>query len=832
MFVPATAIAQASCSTQQEVQTFSSQPSTSDQTPSQWQNDYGTYINLINETSDEDNEDDLYSAIIASIEDTTRPKEHIPISQILSELSDKIDNLQVCKFNINRSAVLDGAIRGFRRLSYDPNKKMSIKFSDDRGTTEEAVDLGGPRREFLHLLMEALAESDMFEGPEGHLNLALISSAVREDRYFIAGRAVAVSLVHGGPPPCFLSRTLFACIAEGPDACRPVLEDITDMELYSKLKQVSEAKTLEELQQFTEPLTDYLANAGCLRHLTSLVDKDQLLEDVLMFQVVQRVRGPLERFSDGLKTLGVLQKIKHHPEAFRPVLCYSPGTLTAEIMDDLFDIRWSEMGSNNRANENRVVAYWRDYLQDAEEEEGPAKLGDILSFATGCHVVPPIGFSPKPSLEFQRGRYPIANTCVNCLRIPLHQSYEDFKSNMDFAIQNTQQILNILIDISCPRSARRERYFSIAGAPGLPTARTGQHDPGRHLRTSNRGFTFSGVQSGSPRPEEEPKVFPRPGSSKTPEKRLSHPGARFNSCIRSHRRPLRPPGTLNCPPGPSTARRDPQSAHRDPQPPPPPPPGIQDSLLSTMQSLVGSLSAIDARLKALENSGHPPASAPSPVPAQPQFPQMFPPLQPAAFPAQLAAPPAQAVQPAPQSTLASAVPTPALDLSIGEFVVAFGIHRDVICSVYPDRRLQLDGYLALIGDLNLKYGRNRLQGSASPLSVHPSDPPSKAISQKGGPGWFKEILKIHPSTPVDVPALASELSCLPDQVFVDHLITGLSQGFRAPRGHKRASRSPAPPQPGQQMQADRHRDAKQQPIRKRSIRMDRHSSLQVRAFCE
>ncbi|KAE8300718.1 G2/M phase-specific E3 ubiquitin-protein ligase [Larimichthys crocea] len=438
VYAPATAVAQASCSTQQKAQASSSQPSTRDQTPSQCQNDYGTYIDLIHETSDEDNDDDLYSAIIASIEDQTQPKEDIPISQILNELSDKIDSLQVCKFNINRSAVLDGAIRGFRRLSYDPNKKMSVKFSDDRGTTEEAVDLGGPRREFLRLLMETLAESDMFEGPEGHLNLALSSSAVREDRYFIAGRAIAVSLVHGGPPPCFLSRTLFACIAEGPDGCRPVLEDITDMELYSKLKQISEAKTLEELRQFTEPLTDYLATAGCLRHLTSLVDKDKLLEDVLMFQVVQRVRGPLERFSDGLGTLGVLQKIKHHPEAFRPVLCYSPGTLTAEIMDHLFAIRWSEMGSNNRAHENRVVAYWRDYLQDAEEDEGPPKLGDILSFATGCDVMPPIGFSPKPSLEFQRGRYPIANTCVNCLRIPLHQSYEDFKSNMDFAIRNTQ----------------------------------------------------------------------------------------------------------------------------------------------------------------------------------------------------------------------------------------------------------------------------------------------------------------------------------------------------------------------------------------------------------
>lgn len=107
-----------------------------------------------------------------------QPKEHIPIAKILRELGEKIDNLQVCKFNINRSAVLDGAIRGFRQLSYDPNKMMSIKFSDDRGTTEEAVDLSGPRPELLRLLMESLAESDMFEGPKGRLNLALSSSGV------------------------------------------------------------------------------------------------------------------------------------------------------------------------------------------------------------------------------------------------------------------------------------------------------------------------------------------------------------------------------------------------------------------------------------------------------------------------------------------------------------------------------------------------------------------------------------------------------------------------------------------------------------------------------
>lgn len=46
------------------------------------------------------------------------------------------------------------------------------------------------------------------------------------------------------------------------------------------------------------------------------------------------------------------------------------------------------------------------------------------------------------------------------------------------------------------------------------------------------------------------------------------------------------------------------------------------------------------------------------------------------------------------------------DLSIGEFLIAFGLFREIICSVYPERRKELNDYLALIGDLNLRYGRN------------------------------------------------------------------------------------------------------------------------------
>ncbi|XP_029927907.1 uncharacterized protein LOC115373572 [Myripristis murdjan] len=347
------------------------------------------------------------------------------------------------------------------------------------------------------------------------------------------------------------------------------------------------------------------------------------------------------------------------------------------------------------------------------------------------------------------------------------------------------------------------------------------------------------------------------------------------------------------------------------------------ALTSTLQSLVNSMNAIDARLQCLEN-----AQASSSSSAMFSVPPLLHPPAPVMAPAPVPQPSSSfATAPdVPQHSLASAVPAPTIgrpyvpfganisprlrskilqgkdinlislilpspecgnkissgenftaviksadprlarDLSIGEFVVAFGIYRDVICSVYPERRQELDSYLALIGDLNLRYGKNifyqyhkgfsskaalyiaqanirlnwsvldtellvmlvggaqavackncgntghseslcplvpffpqersafpaannepsslqkektdsrgrkQLQGRAPPLCVPSQVSPSAAESP-----WFKDLLKIHPSTPINVPALASELSSHPDSVFVDHLLSGLSQGFR------------------------------------------------------
>lgn len=407
------------------------------------EDEYSSYLTLVTAINDSSSEDEEISqAIIASLESQTDVK--IPVEEILLELSNKIHSTHQCKFNINRSAVWEGALRGFKRLSYDPYSRITVKFSDDMGKVEEGVDLGGPRREFLSLLIQSIAMSPMFEGRENNKNLALHSKALREDWYYFAGRSMAVSLVHGGPPPNFLSSTIYNLLVNG--SANAVLDDIADSDLYEKVKKVAESTTVDDTEKAKAPLIDYMATAGCLRIIRTLRDRDDLVQDIINFHVIHRVQGPFQRFCEGLKTLGVLDKVKNYPESFRPLFCHEPVKLTADAMENLFRFKLSPVGSNKRAAEEMVVTFWRDYLQDSEEEEGPQKLQRILAFATGASVVPPIGFSPSPAVEFihqdddnfaSTPLFPLANTCINCIKLPLHVSYEMFKEKFDFALGNT-----------------------------------------------------------------------------------------------------------------------------------------------------------------------------------------------------------------------------------------------------------------------------------------------------------------------------------------------------------------------------------------------------------
>ena len=189
--------------------------------------------------------------------------------------------------------------------------------------------------------MEALAGSQLFEG-DGRKYLSLDAAgnfalclflfftcfpAHREEHYYLARLAMAVSLDHGGPPPTFLSDTLHTCLSSGMHAARPQLDDIQDKEIYNQVKQVSfiskilnstvflmvgeknlsrmdilsfqlsECSTVEELSTVTsvENMSSYLDRIGCLRPIRMIEDKAGLVCDILMSEGVTRVAAPFER---------------------------------------------------------------------------------------------------------------------------------------------------------------------------------------------------------------------------------------------------------------------------------------------------------------------------------------------------------------------------------------------------------------------------------------------------------------------------------------------------------------------------------------------------------
>ncbi|XP_028940935.1 G2/M phase-specific E3 ubiquitin-protein ligase isoform X2 [Antrostomus carolinensis] len=359
-------------------------------------------------------------------------KQREEVSDILKELKLQV-NTKTTRLNINAENIWNSALKGFRQRSFSPTNTIEVKFTkcENRSKTDTSA---ASRHHFFQLLMLHLQNSSLFEGSSAK-NLSLDFQAVKENLYFEAGKMIAVSLVHGGPSPGFFSKTLFNCLVYGPENVKPALEDVADVDVAQTIKMIKYANSLSSLQSTVHDCYEFLAAAGCLRPVTALCDKNMLVNDILIHHVIKRIISPLESFRQGLKTLGVLEKMQMHPDAFSSILCHKPERLSAEIICDLFTIH-----SSSDVNKVEGADFWMGYLQDVESGESVVTLEDILLFGTGAFSIPPVGFEPAPTIRFSRIRYPVGNRLLNCLELPITKTYEQFKNKMEFTIRNTLRV--------------------------------------------------------------------------------------------------------------------------------------------------------------------------------------------------------------------------------------------------------------------------------------------------------------------------------------------------------------------------------------------------------
>ncbi|RLW10231.1 hypothetical protein DV515_00002176 [Chloebia gouldiae] len=350
------------------------------------------------------------------------------VSNILKELKVQVKT-KATRLNINAENCWSSALKGFRQRIFSPTNTIEVNFSNCKNrskTNASAVS----KHHFFQLLMLHLQNSSLFEGSSAK-NLSFDFQAVKENLYFEAGKMIAVSLVHGGPPPGFFSKTLFNCLVYGPENVKPALEDVADVDVAQTINMIKYANSLSSLQSTLQDSCEFLTAAGCLRPVRALCDRNMLVNDILIYHVIKRITLPLESFRQGLKTLGVLEKMQMHPHVFSSIFCHKPERLSAETVYDLFTI---DSSSDEGAD------FWMGYLQDVESGDSLVTLEDILLFVTGSYYIPSVGFDPEPTVKFLCIRYPIGNRLLNCLELPITKTYQQFKNKMELTIRNTLRV--------------------------------------------------------------------------------------------------------------------------------------------------------------------------------------------------------------------------------------------------------------------------------------------------------------------------------------------------------------------------------------------------------
>ncbi|XP_054652669.1 G2/M phase-specific E3 ubiquitin-protein ligase [Dunckerocampus dactyliophorus] len=358
---------------------------------------------------------------------------------------------------VSGDQALSAALKLVRRPDFDPTLHLSVRFRDEQQkfpSSPWSSDMA--RQYFFKLLVQQIQDSVLFEGPDGCKNLALDSQALRDDLYFDVGCLLALAVVDGRSQVGFFSRALYQCLFNFPPNRPLSIAHMTrDTRLSHQVRRIAAAESMVELRDAMAASRDFLDLAGCKQPIRNLQERDALVEDLVSFTLITRMQLPLQRFREGLQTLGVFKQVQLFPSVFCSVFCEAEIQLSAQMLVQLFVAKFSPQ--EERVNrETAVVSFWRHFLFECEVGRSSVSLQDLLHFSTGTERLPAAGLLPPPSMSFlhppssapcdmeecgEECLFPQSKPDKNLLLLPVTSSYGVFKSSMEQVVSHHMHLL-------------------------------------------------------------------------------------------------------------------------------------------------------------------------------------------------------------------------------------------------------------------------------------------------------------------------------------------------------------------------------------------------------
>lgn len=289
---------------------------------------------------------------------------------------------------ISRKFVYSSTLRAIQRSTFSYSNPLRVTFSG-----EEAVDTGGPKREFLRLLMREIAQSAIFHGAWLSHDLGLLTSK----QYELAGKLIAWSVLQGGPGPKCMSRDAFLLLQGISPDKKCLMETLADQDLKVILNDLDNCLTEPEFLNSVAKHCDAIASYGYSKiYISKFEDKEDIMDSLLKHHYVFSVHAALQQFRDGMNSIGMFGDIvMKNDNVFTAILSNSIDALDFTKFKSLYRVNFSEDGSNRKNDEEKTMYCFEIFLQDLQEQpEGIDGLGfkELLVFITGADSVPPPWF--------------------------------------------------------------------------------------------------------------------------------------------------------------------------------------------------------------------------------------------------------------------------------------------------------------------------------------------------------------------------------------------------------------------------------------------------------
>ena len=111
---------------------------------------------------------------------------------------------------------------------------------------------------------------------------------------------------------------------------------------------------------------EFLLDCGVIFR-AEIVDKEANVSAVCHHYLIVGIIAELEQLRKGLSTLNFLTLMEMFPKELMSIFSPSDAPLSADQLEDLFHIKYSEDGSNQRATEEQIVFNFFKFLRDIEE---------------------------------------------------------------------------------------------------------------------------------------------------------------------------------------------------------------------------------------------------------------------------------------------------------------------------------------------------------------------------------------------------------------------------------------------------------------------------------